>query len=89
MFCNYKMSFVFQSGAIKSAADFQVYEEVGRLRGLDFAYTDTSLYHTKVGSLGWSLLMPILSKILGSSVVSIMCFIVATRSWPELESFFF
>jgi hypothetical protein len=32
--------------------------------------------------------MPILSKILGSSVVSIMCFIVATRSWPELESFF-
>ncbi|KAL5664227.1 hypothetical protein ACJX0J_024335, partial [Zea mays] len=36
------------SGAIKSAADFQVYEEVGRLRGLDFAYTDTSLYHTKI-----------------------------------------
>jgi hypothetical protein len=46
------MFFVFQSGAIKSATDFQVYEEVGRLRGLDFAYTDTSVYHTKVGSLG-------------------------------------
>jgi hypothetical protein len=46
------MFFVFQSGAIKSAVDFQVYKEVGRLCGLDFAYTDTSVYHTKFGSLG-------------------------------------
>ncbi|CAD6215357.1 unnamed protein product [Miscanthus lutarioriparius] len=39
---------VFRSGAIKSATDFQIYEEVGRLPGLDFAYTDTtSVYHTK------------------------------------------
>lgn len=39
---------VFSSGAIKSATDFQIYEEVGRLPGLDFAYTDTtSVYHTK------------------------------------------
>jgi len=54
---------VFRSGAIKSATDFQIYEEVGRLPGLDFAYTDTtSVYHTKVGSLGLSLLMPNLSE---------------------------
>ncbi|XP_052152172.1 uncharacterized protein LOC127770478 isoform X1 [Oryza glaberrima] len=39
---------VFQSGAIKSATDFQIYQEVGGLPGLDFAYTDrTSVYHTK------------------------------------------
>lgn len=57
------MQDVFSSGAIKSATDFQIYEEVGRLPGLDFAYTDTtSVYHTKVGSIGLSLLMPILSK---------------------------
>ncbi|KAF7002706.1 hypothetical protein CFC21_018151 [Triticum aestivum] len=39
---------VFRSGAIKSATDFQIYEEVAGLPGLDFAYTDTtSVYHTK------------------------------------------
>lgn len=40
---------VFCSGAIKSATDFQIYQEVAGLPGLDFAYTDTtSVYHTKV-----------------------------------------
>lgn len=40
---------LFHSGAIQSATDFQVYEEVGGLSGLDFAYTDaTAIYHTKV-----------------------------------------
>ncbi|KAL6903480.1 hypothetical protein ACP4OV_004293 [Aristida adscensionis] len=39
---------VFRSGAIKSATDFQIYQEVAGLPGLDFAYTDTtSVYHTK------------------------------------------
>ncbi|WVZ90740.1 hypothetical protein U9M48_037013 [Paspalum notatum var. saurae] len=39
---------VFRSGAIKSATDFQIYQEVADLPGLDFAYTDTtSVYHTK------------------------------------------
>ncbi|KAF8702733.1 hypothetical protein HU200_032561 [Digitaria exilis] len=39
---------VFSSGAIKSATDFQIYQEVAGLPGLDFAYTDTtSVYHTK------------------------------------------
>ncbi|CAL5030978.1 unnamed protein product [Urochloa decumbens] len=38
----------FNSGAIKSATDFQIYQEVAGLPGLDFAYTDTtSVYHTK------------------------------------------
>jgi hypothetical protein len=40
---------VFRSGAIKSATDFQIYQEVAGLPGLDFAYTDTTaVYHTKV-----------------------------------------
>uniref|UniRef100_A0ACD5V4G3 Uncharacterized protein n=1 Tax=Avena sativa TaxID=4498 RepID=A0ACD5V4G3_AVESA len=39
---------IFRSGAIKSATDFQIYQEVAGLPGLDFAYTDTtSVYHTK------------------------------------------
>ncbi|KAH7677402.1 Peptidase M20 protein [Dioscorea alata] len=39
---------LFHSGAIKSATDFQVYQEVAGLSGLDFAYTDsTAVYHTK------------------------------------------
>ncbi|XP_021717686.1 endoplasmic reticulum metallopeptidase 1-like isoform X2 [Chenopodium quinoa] len=38
---------LFTSGIIKSATDFQVYQEAG-LSGLDFAYTDnTAVYHTK------------------------------------------
>lgn len=45
------MQDLFHSGAIQSATDFQVYEEVGGLSGLDFAYTDaTAVYHTKVPS---------------------------------------
>lgn len=40
---------IFNSGAIKSATDFQVYKEVAGLPGLDFAYVDHSaVYHTKV-----------------------------------------
>ncbi|KAK3017384.1 hypothetical protein RJ639_006319 [Escallonia herrerae] len=39
---------LFTSGAIKSATDFQVYEEIAGLSGLDFAYADnTAVYHTK------------------------------------------
>ncbi|KAJ4846680.1 hypothetical protein Tsubulata_019727 [Turnera subulata] len=39
---------LFLSGVIKSATDFQVYQEVSGLSGLDFAYTDNSaVYHTK------------------------------------------
>ncbi|CAN6462201.1 unnamed protein product [Victoria cruziana] len=39
---------IFRSGIIKSATDFQVYEEVAGLSGLDFAYGDYSaVYHTK------------------------------------------
>ncbi|KAK6791462.1 hypothetical protein RDI58_010543 [Solanum bulbocastanum] len=40
---------LFKSGAIKSATDFQVYQELAGLSGLDFAYADnTAVYHTKV-----------------------------------------
>ncbi|CAK7325464.1 unnamed protein product [Dovyalis caffra] len=39
---------LFSSGAIKSATDFQVYQEVAGLSGLDFAFTDNgAVYHTK------------------------------------------
>lgn len=40
---------LYSSGAIKSATDFLVYEELAGLSGLDFAYADnTAVYHTKV-----------------------------------------
>lgn len=40
---------LFKSGAVKSATDFQVYQELAGLSGLDFAYADnTAVYHTKV-----------------------------------------
>lgn len=43
------MQDLFLSGAIKSATDFQIYQEVAGLPGLDFAYIDaTAVYHTKV-----------------------------------------
>ncbi|CAO2839785.1 unnamed protein product [Amaranthus hypochondriacus] len=39
---------LFSSGVIKSATDFQVYQEVAGLSGLDFAFIDnTAVYHTK------------------------------------------
>lgn len=47
--CNFILQDIFSSGIIKSATDFQVYQEVAGLSGLDFAYTDnTAVYHTKV-----------------------------------------
>ncbi|KAF3639673.1 putative homeobox-leucine zipper protein REVOLUTA-like [Capsicum annuum] len=43
---------IFKSGAIKSATDFQVYQELAGLSGLDFAYADnTAVYHTKIADL--------------------------------------
>ncbi|MQM16602.1 hypothetical protein Taro_049558 [Colocasia esculenta] len=44
---------LFRAGVIKSATDFQVYEEVAGLSGLDFVYTDmNAVYHTKNDKLG-------------------------------------
>ncbi|VFQ64785.1 unnamed protein product [Cuscuta campestris] len=44
---------LFSSGIIKSSTDFQVYQEIGGLSGLDFAFTDKSaVYHTKNDRLG-------------------------------------
>ncbi|MCD7462789.1 hypothetical protein HAX54_049363 [Datura stramonium] len=46
---------IFKSGAIKSATDFQVYQELAGLSGLDFAYADnTAVYHTKHNILAHS-----------------------------------
>lgn len=57
------MQDIFSSGAIKSATDFQIYQEVAGLPGLDFAYTDTtSVYHTKVGSLGYIYILTIITN---------------------------
>ncbi|CAH9055150.1 unnamed protein product [Cuscuta epithymum] len=39
---------LFSSGIIQSSTDFQVYQEIGGLSGLDFAFTHkTAVYHTK------------------------------------------
>ncbi|CAL9752585.1 unnamed protein product [Musa acuminata subsp. burmannicoides] len=62
---------LFHSGAIQSATDFQVYEEVGGLSGLDFAYTDaTAIYHTKNDKL--KLLKPGSLQHLGENMLAFL-----------------
>lgn len=62
---------LFHSGAIQSATDFQVYEEVGHLSGLDFAYTDaTAVYHTKNDKL--KLLKPGSLQHLGENMLTFL-----------------
>ncbi|WOL04268.1 hypothetical protein Cni_G12989 [Canna indica] len=62
---------LFHSGAIKSATDFQVYEEAGGLTGLDFAYTDaTAVYHTKNDKL--KLLKPGSLQHLGENMLAFL-----------------
>lgn len=62
---------IFSSGVIKSATDFQVYQEVAGLSGLDFAYTDNSaVYHTKNDKL--ELLKPGSLQHLGDNMLAFL-----------------
>lgn len=62
---------LFNSGAIKSATDFQVYKEVAGLPGLDFAYVDHSaVYHTKNDKL--KLLKPGSLQHLGENMLAFL-----------------
>jgi hypothetical protein len=70
------MQDVFGSGAIKSATDFQIYQEVAGLPGLDFAYTyTTSVYHTKF------VLLVIYFFLL---VIIVICDISMNSSWLSI-----
>ncbi|KAH7662648.1 Zn-dependent exopeptidases protein [Dioscorea alata] len=71
---------LFHSGAIKSATDFQVYQEVAGLSGLDFAYTDsTAVYHTKNDKL--KLLKPGSLQHLGENMLA---FLLQSAMSPNL-----
>lgn len=62
---------IFKSGAIKSATDFQVYQELADLSGLDFAYADnTAVYHTKNDKL--KLLKPGSLQHLGENMLAFL-----------------
>ncbi|XP_062226190.1 uncharacterized protein LOC133924597 [Phragmites australis] len=70
---------VFRSGAIKSATDFQIYQEVAGLPGLDFAYTDTtSVYHTKNDKM--KLLKPGSLQHIGDNMIA---FLLHTAASPK------
>ncbi|KAL8051774.1 hypothetical protein ABFX02_06G170700 [Erythranthe guttata] len=73
---------VFTSGAIKSATDFQVYQELAGLSGLDFAYADnTAVYHTKNDKL--SLLKPGSLQHLGENMLAFLLHAGASSTIPK------
>ncbi|GAA0151366.1 metalloprotease [Lithospermum erythrorhizon] len=73
---------LFESGAIKSATDFQVYKEVAGLSGLDFAYADrTAVYHTKNDKL--NLLKPGSLQHLGDNMLSFLLQAAASSDLPK------
>ncbi|XP_059457062.1 uncharacterized protein LOC132186951 isoform X1 [Corylus avellana] len=73
---------LFSSGAIKSATDFQVYQEVAGLSGLDFAYSENSaVYHTKNDKL--ELLKPGSLQHLGENMLSFLIHVAASSHLPK------
>ncbi|CAI9754547.1 unnamed protein product [Fraxinus pennsylvanica] len=73
---------IFSSGAIKSATDFQVYEELAGLSGLDFAYMDnTAVYHTKNDRL--KLLKPGSLQHLGENMLAFLLHAAASSNLPK------
>ncbi|KAJ3706443.1 hypothetical protein LUZ61_010148 [Rhynchospora tenuis] len=73
---------LFVSGAIKSATDFQIYQEVAGLPGLDFAYSDnTAVYHTKNDKM--KLLKPGSLQHLGDNMLAFLLHTAATSKLYE------
>ncbi|XP_019262309.1 PREDICTED: endoplasmic reticulum metallopeptidase 1 [Nicotiana attenuata] len=73
---------VFKSGAIKSATDFQVYQEIAGLSGLDFAYADnTAVYHTKNDKL--KLLKPGSLQHLGENMLAFLLKVATSAHLPK------
>ncbi|GER48938.1 endoplasmic reticulum metallopeptidase 1 [Striga asiatica] len=76
---------LFSSGAIKSATDFQVYKELARLSGLDFAFADnTAVYHTKNDKL--ELLSPGSLQHLGENMLAFLLHAASSTSLPSDKS---
>ncbi|KAJ4846682.1 hypothetical protein Tsubulata_019729 [Turnera subulata] len=73
---------IFSSGVIKSATDFQVYNEVSSLSGLDLAYTDnTAVYHTKNDKV--ELLKPGSLQHLGENLLPFLLEAASSSDLPE------
>ncbi|XP_060176435.1 uncharacterized protein LOC132606814 isoform X2 [Lycium barbarum] len=73
---------IFKSGAIKSVTDFQVYQEIAGLSGLDFAYADnTAVYHTKNDKL--KLLKPGSLQHLGENMLAFLLKAGASTNLPK------
>ncbi|CAA0806367.1 Zn-dependent exopeptidases superfamily protein, partial [Striga hermonthica] len=76
---------LFSSGAIKSSTDFQVYKELARLSGLDFAFADnTAVYHTKNDKL--ELLAPGSLQHLGENMLAFLLHAASSTSLPRDKS---
>ncbi|KAJ4827806.1 hypothetical protein Tsubulata_043817, partial [Turnera subulata] len=76
---------LFSSGVIKSATDFQVYNEVSGLSGLDFAYTDnTAVYHTKNDKV--ELLKPGSLQHLGENMLPFLLQAASSSELPERKT---
>ncbi|XP_058094474.1 uncharacterized protein LOC131240342 isoform X2 [Magnolia sinica] len=76
---------LFHSGLIKSATDFQVYNEVAGLSGLDFAYTDVgAVYHTKNDKL--SLLKPGSLQHLGDNMLAFLLQTATSSYIPKVKA---
>ncbi|KAJ3680230.1 hypothetical protein LUZ60_016508 [Juncus effusus] len=75
---------LFLSGAIKSATDFQIYQQVANLPGLDFAYTDhTAVYHTKNDKI--KLLKPGSLQHLGDNILAFLLHTCASSKLYEIN----
>ncbi|XP_010558756.1 PREDICTED: endoplasmic reticulum metallopeptidase 1 isoform X1 [Tarenaya hassleriana] len=73
---------LFASGVIKSSTDFQVYQEVSGLSGLDFAYADnTAVYHTKNDKI--ELLKPGSLQHLGENVLAFLIRAASSSNLPN------
>ncbi|KAK4345465.1 hypothetical protein RND71_035641 [Anisodus tanguticus] len=73
---------IFKSGAIKSSTDFQVYQELAGLSGLDFAYADnTAVYHTKNDKL--KLLTPGSLQHLGENMLAFLLKAGSSTNLPK------
>ncbi|MCL7037503.1 hypothetical protein MKW94_024799 [Papaver nudicaule] len=73
---------LYYSGVIKSATDFQIYQEVAGLSGLDFAFTDNgAVYHTKNDKI--ELLKPGSLQHLGENMLAFLLETAGSSNIPK------
>ncbi|KAI3849724.1 hypothetical protein MKW98_026638 [Papaver atlanticum] len=73
---------LYYSGVIKSATDFQIYQEVAGLSGLDFAFTDNgAVYHTTNDKI--ELLKPGSLQHLGENILAFLLETAGSSNIPK------